>query len=190
MQDEVAEPGAFGGFRAMEQDDDIDPIPASVHPRDQDDDDDGEGGPGFLSGIKWGPIFKMLLGVAIGMALLAGVTFGLAKANMLPGFMAGIAAKMGVAPPSKSAGLALADISARAANGMTVVTGKVNNTSDHEITLPAIEITPVDADGTEAEGKRITLPQETLKAGENMTFGAELQGVLEADGSLRVEFVE
>lgn len=40
------------------------------------------------------------------------------------------------------------------------------------------------------EGKRIALPQETLKAGENITFGAELQGVLEAEGRLDVRFVD
>lgn len=190
MQDPTPQPGGFGGFRAMEQEDDIDPIPASVHPRDNDDEDDEEGGPGLLSGTNWGLLGKMMLGFVLGLGLLTAITYALSVAHMVPGFLKPVAARMGMEEPSPTAGLEISDVVARPSDGLTVVTGKVTNTTDAEIKLPALEITPIDADGTEAEGKRITLPQESLKAGENMTFGAEVQGVLEDSGAMRVRFVE
>lgn len=188
LQEPAVEPTKFGGFRAMEEDD-IEPIPASLHPDHRDDDEDGDG-EGFLSGINWAALGKMLLGFVLALAVLAGATYGLAMAGLAPKFLMPLAKTLGVEPQAMASGLEFSDVTARVSNNMTVVTGKVSNVSESELALPPVEITPVDADGTRGEGKRIALPQETLKAGENITFGAELQGVLEAEGRLDVRFVD
>jgi len=188
MQESEEIPQRFGGFRAMEEDDDIDPIPASVHPRHEDEDDE-EGGPGLLSSLNGAMLGKILIGFVLAVALMGAVTYGLAMTGHAPSFLKPVAGMMGVAHEDHAAGLEFSDVTARIVNNMTVVTGKVTNTTEQDLALPPVEITPLESDGTKGEGKRITLPQEVLKAGENMTFGAELQGVLEADGSLDVRFV-
>lgn len=98
MQDPIREQGGFGGYQAPLVDDDIDPIPMSVHPQDipEDDEDDANAGPGFLADIKWPALGRMVAGFMLAWLLVYGALYGMLAAGALPGALRPLALAMGL----------------------------------------------------------------------------------------------
>jgi predicted Zn finger-like uncharacterized protein len=174
MQGADEEPRAFGGFTPVDDITPIDPIPLSLHPDlEIAADESMPAGPSFFGDIKWGYLGRMVGGfVAAGAIVLAGMLF-----------MAGASA------PAEAPDLKIKDVTAILSDGNTVVAGMIVNEGHEAQDVPALDIVPMAADGTEGEGMHVTAEKETLEPLEKAPFSTELHGA-QAGDQIRLRFID
>jgi predicted Zn finger-like uncharacterized protein len=159
---QMAEAPSFGGFRPLDEGE-VDPIPLSVHPALE---EEHQPHPG--AAINWPYLGRMVAGFAAGCVLTAAALYALA---------------------ANAGALEIRDALARVNKNTIEVSGRVFNASNKPLAVPALDVTPVAPDGTEAESKRIHPHSQLLESGESATFTAELpQGA--PDDHIRLRFVQ
>jgi predicted Zn finger-like uncharacterized protein len=188
VQQPVTETSGFGSYRALDGVDDIDPIPASVHPHDGQDEGDAESGPGLLANIQWPLVGRMVAGFVLAWVVVLAGIYGLNRAAILPGFMAPLAVAAGFAHPADMHGLEFQEVTAHVHNGSVVLAGKIFNGADKTQIIPMVEITPMAADGTAGAPKQVKPEQDSLKSQESVPFAAQLPGAA-ADTQMRLRFI-
>jgi|GEM_PF-2547921 len=196
FQEPVAEKPVFSGFSRFDDSLAIEPIPASVHPdADEDDDEEDETkpkGPSFIKAINYGYLARMLLGFALGLAVAGGATYGAAQAGFKPKAIAPVLKLMGIAESApRGDSFKIENISVRETKDgtdavITVVMGRLVNVTKTMQDVPSLDVTPVEADGTKAEGVRVKPDQDTLEPGAGVEFGAQIQGSPPVGGKIQI----
>ena len=182
----------FGSFRRFDDDLAVEPIPPSLHPDSDDDDDDEDKGPGFFSTLNYPYLGKMLAGFGLVFLVCAGTLAVLGGVDMAPRAFAGVLGAMGVKQsahekPFKVESLAVRAAADKEGGAVTLVTGVVVNTGTHSLESPQLEVVPVEADGTQAEGVRVKLDDKEIEGGKSASFGAQLRGNPPAGGKIIVK---
>lgn len=187
------EDGAFGGFRAFDENMDMDPIPASLHPEDGED-AYSHGGPGFFASLDKGYLAKMAGGIAI-VFLLFGVFLGIgAAAGLNEGAMRPLFTPFGLAGTPEESPLSIKDVVAQTgqdAAGQPVfnVSGKIHNASEHKLSVPQLEVRVLSEAGLEGDSVHVDTDNHPLEGGKDMDFKAVLPGGAGEKAQVRVQFI-
>lgn len=188
LQEPVHE-APFDNFRRMEETMEVEPIPASLHP----DAEDAAGEPArprmalpaALQGIELRYLGRMLAGFALGVLLLGGALAGLAVAGVAPSFYISRGLMSPHVEPLRIIDMSLIETKIGDV-ALTIVSGRLVNTSAEPQPVPPLDFIPVDAAGVEAEGLRIKSNKTMLQPKESMEFKAQLQGTAPEGGQVRV----
>ncbi len=180
---------APGNFKRMEESVAVEPIPASLHP------DMNEltppptpKKPSVLHDINWRYLTLMVAGFVLGCLVLGGLLAGLALSGIASDFFISRNIIKPYIDPLKIIGVSVIE-SKRANEDLTMISGRLVNSSSEVQILPPLDFIPVDADGIAAEGLRIKSNKTTLNPQESMEFKAQLQGVAPPGGQIRVVIV-